>query len=157
MNKMFNIFKNNRIRHIGENVDLVERYRVSENTSFDGIPTVYYDIYLHDTDYKVGKCDIRLKLDERMYYYGHVGYSIYPQYQGHHYAYYACLILFKIAKEEFNMDELIITCNPDNVASYKTLKKLNGELIEVAQIPEEHELYRQGEKYKCVFKYRIEL
>ena len=117
----------------GEIVDLVERARVSEKTSFDGVPTVFYDIYVsgsnQGSNLKVGKCDLRLKNDGFMYYYGNVGYNIKESYRGHHYAYYACKILFKIAKEEFGMKELIITCNPDNDASYKTLKRLGVSLL----------------------------
>ncbi|MDO4500916.1 MAG: GNAT family N-acetyltransferase [Erysipelotrichaceae bacterium] len=144
-------------RYCGDTVDLIEKYRVSERTAFDGIPTVYYDIYLHNTNHKVGKCDLRLKLDERMYYYGHVGYNVLPKERGHHYAYHACKILFEIARDEFGFEELYLTCNPDNEASYKTLKKLNGELIEVAEIPHYHELYSQGDRFKCVFRYKVKL
>ncbi len=149
----------------GEIVDLVERARVSEKTSFDGVPTVFYDIYvsgsnltgsnLTGSNLKVGKCDLRLKNDGFMYYYGNVGYNIKESYRGHHYAYYACKILFKIAKEEFGMKELIITCNPDNDASYKTLKRLGGKLVEIAQIPYDHELYEKGDRFKCIFRFKL--
>ena len=148
----------------GEIVDLVERARVSEKTSFDGVPTVFYDIYLSDsnpsgtnlgTNLKVGKCDLRLKNDGFMYYYGNVGYNIIESQRGHHYAYYACKVLFKIAKEEFGMKELIITCNPDNEASYKTLKKLKGDLVDIAQIPYDHELYEKGDRFKCIFRFKL--
>lgn len=153
----------------GEIVDLVERARVSEKTSFDGVPTVFYDIYvsgsnlgsnlsgsnLSGLNLKVGKCDLRLKNDGFMYYYGNVGYNIKESYRGHHYAYYACKILFKIAKEEFGMKELIITCNPDNDASYKTLKRLGGKLVEIAQIPYDHELYEKGDRFKCIFRFKL--
>ena len=139
----------------GEIVDLVERARVSEKTSFDGVPTVFYDIYLSSSNLKVGKCDLRLKNDGFMYYYGNVGYNIKESYRGHHYAYYACKILFKIAKEEFGMKELIITCNPDNDASYKTLKRLGGKLVEIAQIPYDHELYEKGDRFKCIFRFKL--
>ena len=47
----------------GDVVDLKERYKISENLAFDGVPTIYYDILLHDTNTRVGKCDLRLKLD----------------------------------------------------------------------------------------------
>ena len=137
----------------GEIVDLVERARVSEKTSFDGVPTVFYDIYVSGT--KVGKCDLRLKNDGFMYYYGNVGYNIMESQRGHHYAYYACKVLFKIAKEEFGMKELIITCNPDNEASYKTLKKLKGDLVDIAQIPYDHELYEKGDRFKCIFRFKL--
>lgn len=147
----------------GEIVDLVERARVSEKTSFDGVPTVFYDIYLsgsnqgsnQGSNLKVGKCDLRLKNDGFMYYYGNVGYNIKETYRGHHYAYYACKILFKIAKEEFGLKELIITCNPDNDASYKTLKRLGGKLVEIAQIPYDHELYEKGDRFKCIFRFKL--
>lgn len=144
----------------GEIVDLVERARVSEKTSFDRVPTVFYDIYvsgsnLTGSNLKVGKCDLRLKNDGFMYYYGNVGYNIKESYRGHHYAYYACKILFKIAKEEFGLKELIITCNPDNDASYKTLKRLGGKLVETAQIPYDHELYEKGDRFKCIFRFKL--
>lgn len=144
-------------RYEGEVVDLVKKYYLSEDNAYDGVPTVYYDIYLHGTNHRVGKCDLRLKLDDRMYYYGHVGYNILTQERGHHYSYYACLILFNIAKELYGLNELYITCDPDNEASYKILKKLGGELVEVADIPENHELYFKGMRYKCVFRYKISL
>ena len=90
-----------------------------------------------------------------MYYYGNVGYNIMESQRGHHYAYYACKVLFKIAKEEFGMKELIITCNPDNEASYKTLKKLKGDLVDIAQIPYDHELYEKGDRFKCIFRFKL--
>lgn len=144
----------------GEIVDLVERARISEKTSFDGVPTIFYDIYLSGSNLsgsnpKVGKCDLRLKNDGFMYYYGNVGYNILESQRGHHYAYYACKVLFKIAKEEFGMKELIITCNPDNEASYKTLKKLKGDLVDIVQIPYDHELYEKGDRFKCIFRFKL--
>ena len=87
--------------------------------------------------------------------YGNVAYNIKESYRGHHYAYYACKILFKIAKEEFGLKELIITCNPDNDASYKTLKRLGGKLVEIAQIPYDHELYEKGDRFKCIFRFKL--
>ena len=92
-----------------------------------------------------------------MYYYGNVGYNILRQYRGNHYAYYACKLLFEIAKKEFALDEIIITCSPDNIASYKTLKKLNGELLELVEVPKNHMLYTLGEKSKYIFRYKISL
>lgn len=144
-------------RHYGDVVDLIERHRLSAKQTFDGVPTVYYEIYLHNTNHKVGKCDLRLKNDERMYYYGNVGYNIIESERGHHYAYYACKVLFDIARDEFGYKTLYLTCDPDNKASYKTLVKLGGKLIETKEVPYDHELYEKGEFYKCIFRYRIDI
>ena len=112
---------------------------------------------MHDTKLKVGSIDLRLTVEGDMYYYGHIGYNIIRTFRGHNYAYYACLVLFKIARDEFGMDELIITCSPDNIASYRTLTKLNGELIELVEVPKNHHLFAIGESKKYIFRYRISL
>lgn len=141
----------------GEVVDIKEKYRTDEKSAYDGVPTVYYGIYKHNTKEQVGTIDLRLTVEGDMYYYGNIGYKIDKEYRGNNYAYYACKVLFKVAKEEFNMSELIITCSPENIASYKTLKKLNGELLELVDVPKGHLLHMIGETSKYIFRYRINL
>lgn len=144
-----------KIVYEGEVVDLKEKYRVSDKQAYDGIGAAYFDIYKHDTKEKVGTCDLRFKNTGFMYYYGNVGYNIIESKRGHSYAYEACKVLFKIAKNEFDMHELIITCTRDNIASYNTLIKLNGEFIEEVDVPKDHHLYFMGEYTKCIFKYYL--
>ena len=139
----------------GKIVDIKEKYRTDERSAYDGVPTVYYGIYKHGTKESVGTIDLRLIASGNMYYYGNIGYTIDKSHRGHNYAYYACKVLFKVAKEEFNMDELIITCSPENIASYKTLQKLEGELIETVDVPKYHSLYRLGETKKHIFRYKL--
>ena len=145
----------NKSIYTGDVVDLKERYRTDIVSAYDGVPTVYYDILKHNTDTKVGTIDLRFSIAGEMYYYGHVGYNILKQYRGNKYAYYACKVLFEIAKQEFKMGELIITCSPENIASYKTLVDLNGELVELIDVPSNHNLYKFGETKKYVFKYKL--
>lgn len=141
----------------GEVVSLKESYRVDEKTSYDGVPTIYYDVLRNIDNKKVGSIDLRLTVEGFMYYYGHVGYNIIKNYRGNNYAYYACKVLFEVARKQFNMNELIITCSPENVASYKILTKLGGQLIEEVDVPSDHTLYRLGEKKKYIFKFDIGL
>lgn len=141
--------------YIGEVVNLREKYRVNKYTAIDGVPAVYYDIERKTDNKRVGSIDIRFSIDGDMYYYGHIGYNIKKEDRGNNYAYYACKVLFEIAKSEFNMKELLITCSPENIPSYKTLMKLNGELIDFVNVPKYHMLYRFGEKTKYVFKYKL--
>lgn len=157
MRNFFHAFTNIDKQRIikGDIVDLKYRYETDENTAYDGIPTVYY--YIYKGDERVGEIDLRLKMDENMYYYGHVGYSVLNRHRGHNYSYEACKLLFKEAKEKYGLTELYLTCNPDNIASYKTLKKLKGELVEVVQVPEDHELYKLGDRMKCIFRYKINI
>lgn len=149
MNIFNKLFKKN--EYYGEKVYLVEKYRTSEKTAYDGIPTIYYEIFNINDKQRVGSIELRLSIKGDIYYYGHIGYNIIKTYRGNNYAYYACKVLFKIAKDEFNINELIITCSPDNIASYKTLTKLGGEIVELVDVPKGHMLYSFGETKKiCI-------
>ena len=143
-------------KHIeGEEVDLVERYHLSAEYAKDGVETVYFAIYIHATNKRVGEIDLRFKNSGPMYYYGNVGYHIYEPYRGHSYAYKACRLLLRLAKEVYGMEELIITCSPDNLPSLKTLIKLGGEFVEQVAVPIDHELYALNEKQKLIFRYDL--
>lgn len=141
----------------GTIVDLKEKYRTNKDTSFDGVPCVYYDILRHEDSERVGSIDLRMSVEGDMLYYGNVGYRIMKMYRGHHYAYEACKLLFEIAREEFKMKELILTCSPENIASYRTLKKLNGQMLDLIKVPKDHPLFREGKTRKYIFRYKIEL
>ena len=140
----------------GETVDLSERFRVDEKEAYDHVPTVYFDILNHENKEKLGKIELRLKMDDHyMFYYGHIGYHIYKGFRGHHYALRACEVLFAHVKEDFGLEELIITCNPDNLPSYKTLAALHPARIETVKVPMSHELYWKDGKEKSVFYYPL--
>lgn len=141
-------------RYPGEVVDLVVEKKVPGMREGAG-ETIWYGIYQTGTNIRVGYCDLRLGMNEELYYAGNIGYHILQAYRGHHYAYEACLLLFEIAREEYEQTELIITCSPENTPSRKTLEKLNGELLEVTDVPRNHWLYRQGERVKNIYRYKI--
>ena len=119
------------------------------------VRTVLFNIELVETGEIIGRCELRLGMNDELYYLGQVGYNVRPRYRGHHYAYYATRLLFRVARENFGMNELYITCSPDNIPSYKTLMKLEGELLETADVPASHFLYEQDEKVKCIFRYDL--
>jgi len=48
-----------------------------------------------------------------------------------------------------------ITCNPDNWASRRTCELAGAQFVEIVPVPEDHELYLQGDRQKC--RYRIDL
>ena len=53
------------------------------------------------------------------------------------------------------MQELLITCSPDNIASRRTLEKLQGELVETADVPRSHWLYERGETVKNIYRFQL--
>lgn len=123
----------------------------SEMTSW--VKDVHFSICFKRTRQKIGECDLRLGMNEEIYYAGQVGYRIYLPYRGHGYAYEACRLLFSVAKNNYEMKELLITCSPENVASCKTLERLNGKYIEKVDVPENHWLYARGETIKLIYRF----
>ena len=101
---------------------------------------------------KSGACDLRIGHNDNTYYGGNIGYSIDKQYRGHHYAGKACLLLFELAKLH-GFKYLIITCDPDNHASRKTCEYAGGELLEIAQLPENNDMRKNGETEKCIYRF----
>lgn len=87
----------------------------------------------------MGHCDLRIGYNDGLYYGGHIGYAVDEGYRGHHYAAKACMLMFELAKKH-GMDHLYITCNPDNWPSRKTLEYLKGELLEIAELPEDNDI-----------------
>ncbi len=138
----------------GKVVDLYFAYKIEPRSSED-VPSYCYDIMIHDTNIHVGHCDLRVGHNEELYYLGNVGYTIKLKHRGNRYAYYACLLLFDLAYSKYAMKHLIITCNPDNIASRKTLERLNGNYLGIEKVPENHYCYKVGEKEKCIFEYRL--
>lgn len=104
---------------------------------------------------RMGVCDLRIGYNERLYYGGHIGYRVFEPYRGHHYAAKACRLLFALARKH-GMAYLYITCNPENTASRRTCEALQGELLEIAELPDDNDMRAEnGETHKCIFRFAL--
>jgi predicted acetyltransferase len=100
---------------------------------------------------EMGVCDLRVGYSENLYYAGNIGYTVYEGFRGRHYAAKACLLLFTLARRH-GMKEVIITCNPDNIASYKTCEWVGCELVEIVEVPEGNDMRERGETHKRIYR-----
>lgn len=101
---------------------------------------------------RMGVCDLRVGYNDNLYYGGHIGYRVFPEYRGNHYAGKACLLLFQLARKH-GMNYLYITCNPDNFASRKTCEYAGGKLLEIVELPEGNDMRDDGEFEKCIYQF----
>jgi len=102
----------------------------------------------------VGQITLQVTDSDKVYYMGHIGYRVHETFRGNNYALKACRLIFGLAKRH-NMRKILITCNPDNIASRRTIEKLGGTLKETIPVPEWHELYEKGDRQKCVFVFEL--
>lgn len=111
-----------------------------------------YRVFEKTSNQAVGWANFRIGRPAQVYLFGHIGYAVDEPHRGHGYAYQACLCLFSLARI-LEMDEIIITCNPDNLPSRITLEKLDGVMLEIAPVPETSEMYDEGDREKCIFSF----
>lgn len=122
--------------------------------SLNRVPAYFFAICLPDGT-KIGECTLRAGSNQNTYWSGNIGYRIDEEYRGHHYAGKACFLLFELAKKH-GMDELIITCDPINVASRKTCEYIGCTLETIADLPKDHVKYDANKRTQsCI--YRISL
>lgn len=118
------------------------------------VPAYKFDICLADGT-KIGKCDLRLGHNAKLYIGGNIGYGIDEAYRGHHYAEKACRLLFKLAKKH-GLGYVYITCAPGNAASYKTIEAAGCRFVGMAQIPQDDDMYKNGMRLAKIYRKELE-
>ncbi len=53
-------------------------------------------------------------------------------------------------------EQVWITCDPNNYASRRTCERLGAELVEIIDLPEDNEMYLDGERQKCRYRLRLD-
>lgn len=145
----FNFLDTNGLQN--EEIELRLKRTVPHDPKKDYVPA--YEFLIHNvcTGEEVGGINFRVGMTDMLYYAGNIGYSIHETHRGHRYAAQACKLVFSLAKKH-SMHEVIITCNPDNKASSRTCELVDGKLVEIVDVPKQHEMYTRGYRKVCIYK-----
>lgn len=120
-------------------------------TSPWGIPAYSFRMQARAGDY-IGRIRLRVGWSEEVIRYaGQVGYFVEPAHRGHRYAERACRLLLPLAQRH-GMSSLWITCQPDNMASRRTLERLGAECVGVFDVPPGYPLDAGAERRKMCFR-----
>ncbi len=93
-----------------------------------------FEMYLSNTNRKIGVIKLRPKLTPELREYGgHIEYEVAEKFRGNNYAARSCKLLFPLMKK-LKINSTIITCDPSNIASIKTIEKIGGKLISTKNI-----------------------
>lgn len=113
------------------------------------LPFYYYDIFLSDRF--IGRISMRIGNNFSSYYNGNIGYEIEENFRGNNFSFKACKLVLQVAKTH-GMKEIFLTCDENNIASYKTIEKLGGKLIETTKPPKTYFAYRENMKKQRIYK-----
>ena len=119
-----------------------------------GLPSYFFKIVDADEARReLGHCDLRIGLHPEIAYSGNIGYRVYRPHRGHHYALKASRLLMHFLYE-LGQSECLITCDPDNAASRRTLEELGGQLVATVDVPAGTACYKAGDRRKCQFLFQ---
>ncbi len=117
------------------------------------VPTFFFRMVAEPTGAQVGNINLRVGSTSHLERYGgHIGYGVDAPFRGRHFAARAVVLLVPLARR-VGLDPVWITCDPDNIASRRTLEIAGAEFVEIVDVPEDCCIYQSGHSRKC--RYRI--
>lgn len=126
-----NVKKHNMVFMNPEEKDIVQIFK--DNRNQDKLPSYYvpsYDYFAVEDDKFIGEIHIRIRLTEKLLKYGgHIGYAINPKYWKMGYGKELLKLGLEKAKELIEEKNILLTCDDDNIGSYKIIE-YNGGILE---------------------------
>lgn len=112
-----------------------------------GLVPYYHFRILHSDGTDVGHINFRVgDTDHVRLYAGHIGFQIHESSRGHAYAEAACRALGPYIRSVH--PEVVITCDPENHASRRTIERLGARFLEELAVPPTDVAYRGGARRK---------
>ncbi|HEX4807690.1 MAG TPA: GNAT family N-acetyltransferase [Bryobacteraceae bacterium] len=117
------------------------------------VPTYHFRMVHAPSAQELGSIRLRVGSTPHVQLYaGHIGYAVHEAHRGHRYASRSVRLLMPLAGR-LGLDPLWITCDPENLASRRSLELAGAEFIEVVNVPEHCVIYKSGHPQKC--RYRL--
>jgi tagatose 1,6-diphosphate aldolase len=115
------------------------------------VPAYKFHLQAQSGQY-MGRIHLRIGWNENVIRYaGQVGYAVEPQFRGHRYAERACRLILPLARRH-GLESLWITCQPDNLASRRTLERLGASHAGTLDVPTWYPLDAGQERRKMCFR-----
>lgn len=119
---------------------------VPGDPSRDFVPAYHFRILLADGS-DVGNVNFRVGDAEHVRVCaGHIGFEIREQFRGHGYAFQACRAIAPFVR--LVSGAVTITCDPDNVASIRTIERLGASFTDEVSVPPHDPHYKRGSRTK---------
>ena len=114
-----------------------------------------YNFAIKTRGVRIGAISLRVGFSRNLFYTGQIGYAVDAPFRGRGYAGKACLLMIPLMRAH-GMTKVLITNNPENIASRRVCEKLGAKLLRIVKIPRTHELYKFGDRYKNIFEWDFE-
>ena len=119
--------------------------------SRDFVPAYHFRILVADGS-DVGHINFRVGDTEHVRVCaGHIGFEVGEQFRGHGYAFEACRAIAPFVRSIY--EAVTITCDPDNVASVRTIERLGAKFTDEVSVPAHDPHYQRGSRRKRRYRW----
>jgi predicted acetyltransferase len=117
-----------------------------------GLAPYYHFCILSPDGWDAGHWNLRIGDNDHIQLYaGHVGYGVHEGYRGSNFARLACLAAAPFVRQIYR--EVIITADPDNLPSLRTIEKLGAEFLNEVSVPPTDPQYLGGSRFKRRYRW----
>ena len=122
--------------------------------TFHRVPTYTFKMFSQQSGLEMGQINLRIGSTRHLEQYaGHIGYGVIGAHRGHHYAARSVVLILPLARRH-GLDPVWITCDPENVASRRSLEIAGAEFVEIVDVPSNCGIRKFcGKPRKC--RYRL--
>ena len=117
---------------------VIDLYEIRDTLAEEAMgfgPEWTFVIAPHGRKREAGQINVRLGESECVYYFGHIGYHIDPPYRGRRWAARACMLVLPLIRRH-GRASVVITTDPDNMASRRTCERLGCVLESTVPVPQ---------------------
>lgn len=125
MRGLRHIVRKNKSKLQNGEIQLLPARHYGRNALYGFDECMEFDVLLKQGNRKIGEVALRIGESPQMYYVGHIGYHIDKPFRGHSYAYAACSLMMPLIGK-CGLGSIVITADPDNLPSRRTIEKLGG-------------------------------
>jgi predicted acetyltransferase len=116
------------------------------------VPYYHFRIVTTD-DAEIGHINFRVGRTEHVRLCaGHIGFEVLESYRGHGYAWEACQAIAPFVRSIY--ESVIITCDPDNLPSIRTIERLGARFVDEVAVPPHDPHYLRGSRSKRRYEWR---
>ncbi len=124
---------------------------VPGDPSRDFVPAYHFRILLSDGS-DVGHINFRVGDTEHVRLCaGHIGFEILEPFRGHGYALQACRAIASFVRSFYGA--VTITCDPDNLASIRTIERLGASFADEVPVPPHDPHFQRGSRSKRRYRW----
>jgi predicted acetyltransferase len=138
-------------------VDLVLERQEPADPARGHVPCYYYRIVDHESRTPVGTIRLRVGPVSRtpsLLTSGHVGYEVDEARRGYGYAARGCALLAPVARAH-GLRRVVITCDPENLASRRTCERLGAAFVGIFDVPTDHPMFQKGRRRVCRYVWTL--